>query len=115
MFCGFRRREAGSGGLTVDPELRQSPGVNRPQAFVERSQQVIAPIPVEEWEAAFLGDEVQNKVKELWPQVTTENLFELTDYQGYKDEFLKLFGFGVTGIDYNEDIDTIVDFQPITL
>ena len=72
----------------------------------------VARIRMDDWE---LRDEVQNKVKELWPQVTTENLFELTDYQGYKDEFLKLFGFGVEGIDYEADVDTLVNFEPITL
>lgn len=67
---------------------------------------------MDDWE---LRDEVQEKVKELWPQVTTENLFELTDYQGYKDEFLKLFGFGVKGIDYDADVDTLVEFSVETL
>jgi enoyl-[acyl-carrier protein] reductase/trans-2-enoyl-CoA reductase (NAD+) len=47
--------------------------------------------------------------------VTTENLFQLTDYQGYKDEFLKLFGFGVAGIDYEADVDPVVDFEPVTI
>ena len=58
---------------------------------------------------------MQNKVKELWPQVTTENLFELTDYQGYKDEFLKLFGFGIDGIDYEADVNPVTGFEPVTL
>ncbi|MCW9048598.1 MAG: trans-2-enoyl-CoA reductase family protein [Gammaproteobacteria bacterium] len=71
-----------------------------------------ARIRMDDWE---LRDEVQNKVKEVWPEVTTENLFELTDYQGYKDEFLKLFGFGISGIDYEAEVDTLVDFEPITL
>ena len=69
-------------------------------------------IRMDDWE---LRDEVQSKVKQVWPDVTSENLFELTDYQGYKDEFLKLFGFGVTGIDYEADVDTLVNFEPITL
>jgi len=58
---------------------------------------------------------VQSRVKALWPQISDENLFELTDYQGYKDEFLKLFGFGVLGIDYDADVSTLVDFEPATL
>jgi len=71
-----------------------------------------ARIRMDDWE---LRDEVQNQVKDVWPQVTTENLFELTDYQGYKDEFLKLFGFGIAGIDYNAEVDPLVDFEPITV
>ncbi len=69
-------------------------------------------IRMDDWE---LRDDVQNQVKQLWPQVTTDNLFELTDYQGYKDEFLKLFGFGIEGIDYEADVDTQVPFTPEAL
>ena len=43
---------------------------------------------------------------------TNENIFELSDYQGYKDEFLKLFGFGIDGIDYEADVDTLIEFEP---
>lgn len=69
-------------------------------------------IRMDDWE---LRDDVQNKVKELWPQVNNDNIFELTDYQGYKDEFLKLFGFGIAGIDYDADVDTLVEFEPETI
>lgn len=71
-----------------------------------------ARIRMDDWE---LRDDVQDKVKELWPQVTTENIFEITDYQGYKDEFLKLFGFGVEGVDYEVDVDTIINFEPVVI
>ncbi|MCE0555906.1 enoyl-ACP reductase FabV [Motilimonas sp. E26] len=67
---------------------------------------------LDDWE---LRDSVQDACKALWPQVTTENLFELTDYQLYKDEFLKLFGFGVAGVDYDADVATEVDFDCIEL
>jgi len=63
---------------------------------------------LDDWE---LRDEVQQACAELWPQITTENLFELTDYQEYKDEFLQLFGFGVDGVDYEADVDTLVEFD----
>ena len=69
-------------------------------------------IRMDDWE---LRDDVQDQVKQLWPQVTTDNLFELTDYQGYKNEFLKLFGFGIEGIDYDADVDTLMPFSPETL
>lgn len=69
-------------------------------------------IRMDAWE---LRDDVQNAVRELWPQVTTDNLFELTDYQTYKDEFLQLFGFGVAGIDYEVDVDPAVDFHPLVV
>lgn len=45
--------------------------------------------------------EVQNEIARIWPNVTTENLAELTDIAGYREEFLKMFGFGLPGIDYD--------------
>jgi len=47
-----------------------------------------------------LRPEVQASVARIWPDVTTENLATLTDIAGYRSEFLKLFGFGMAGIDY---------------
>jgi enoyl-[acyl-carrier protein] reductase/trans-2-enoyl-CoA reductase (NAD+) len=47
---------------------------------------------------------VQEKIKQLWPEVTTENIKELSDLAGYKSEFLKLFGFGLPEIDYEEPV-----------
>jgi len=67
---------------------------------------------LDDWE---LKEEVQEECRKLWPQVTTENLFDVTDYQLYKDEFLKLFGFGLDGVDYEADVSPLVDFQPIEL
>lgn len=53
--------------------------------------------------------DVQDEVAQIWPGVTTENLAELTDIAGYRSEFLKLFGFGLPGIDYDADIDPHVE------
>jgi enoyl-[acyl-carrier protein] reductase / trans-2-enoyl-CoA reductase (NAD+) len=49
--------------------------------------------------------DVQAAVAKIWPDVTTENLPALTDIAGYRSEFLKLFGFGLAGIDYEADIE----------
>ncbi len=50
-----------------------------------------------------LAEHVQAKVTELWPLVTESNLFDLTDFKGYTAEFLKLFGFGQSSVDYDAD------------
>lgn len=52
-----------------------------------------------------LRDDVQKAVFDLWPKVATENLCELTDFEGYKKEFLKLFGFGLPNVDYSKDVE----------
>ena len=69
-------------------------------------------IRMDDWE---LRDEVQHAVKLIWPTVTTENLFAHTDYANYKADFLKLFGFGVAGVDYTADVDPVVTFEVIEL
>ncbi|MCM2551577.1 enoyl-ACP reductase FabV [Burkholderia glumae] len=52
-----------------------------------------------------LAPEVQAKVAALWGHVTNENLYELTDFAGYKHEFLRLFGFEIAGVDYDADVN----------
>jgi len=54
--------------------------------------------------------EIQRQIAALWPRITTETLGELTDIQGYRTEFLKLFGFGLAGVDYEADVDPHVTF-----
>jgi enoyl-[acyl-carrier protein] reductase/trans-2-enoyl-CoA reductase (NAD+) len=52
----------------------------------------------------------QAKIKALWDQVTQENFHQLSDYAGYHHEFLNLFGFDIQGVDYEADVDTIVNW-----
>jgi enoyl-[acyl-carrier protein] reductase/trans-2-enoyl-CoA reductase (NAD+) len=54
-----------------------------------------------------LEDDVQSRVQTIWDTVDTDSIDELTDYTGYHNEFLKLFGFGIEGVDYEQDVDTI--------
>ncbi|CAM2834656.1 enoyl-ACP reductase FabV [Rariglobus hedericola] len=63
-------------------------------------------VRIDDWE---MKPDVQAEVAALWPEVTTENLAALTDIAGYRTEFLKLFGFGLPGIDYEADIDPHVE------
>jgi enoyl-[acyl-carrier protein] reductase/trans-2-enoyl-CoA reductase (NAD+) len=58
-----------------------------------------------------MRDEVQAAIDEAWPRITTENLWDTTDYAGYKTEFLKLFGFGLDGVDYEAEVDPIVSIE----
>jgi len=56
-----------------------------------------------------LRPEIQAAVAESWANISTENLRELTDFAGYKHEFLALFGFDIPGIDYEADVNSEVD------
>lgn len=55
--------------------------------------------------------EVQAEVEALWEKVTDDSIETLTDFAGYKKEFLNLFGFEIEGVDYDADVDPQV---PIT-
>ena len=58
--------------------------------------------------------EIQKELSNAWSNITTENLHELTDFKGYKEEFIKLFGFGVSGINYDTEVDPIVDITNLS-
>jgi enoyl-[acyl-carrier protein] reductase/trans-2-enoyl-CoA reductase (NAD+) len=42
---------------------------------------------------------------EIWEKVNSDNVFDLTDLKGFRDEFFALFGFGIEGVDYEADVD----------
>ncbi len=65
-------------------------------------------VRIDDWE---MEADIQAEVAKIWPAVTTENLAQLTDIAGYRTEFLKLFGFGLAGIDYEADIDPHVALE----
>lgn len=52
-----------------------------------------------------MRDDVQQEVAAAFEKVTTENLGSLSDTAGYESDFLKIFGFGLDGVDYEKDVD----------
>lgn len=62
-----------------------------------------------------LDPAVQDECKALWPEITTANLKEKTDYADYKKQFLQLFGFEVPGVDYSLESNPEVNFEVISL
>lgn len=62
-------------------------------------------IRIDDWE---MRPEVQEQVARLWPVVGTDNLPELSDIEGYREEFYKLFGFAFDNVDYEADVDPVV-------
>jgi len=52
-----------------------------------------------------LSNAVQSEIKRCWPVVSTENLADLADLGGIREDFLKIFGFGIEGVDYESDVD----------
>jgi len=65
-------------------------------------------VRLDDWE---MRPEVQAPSTALWKGITTESLRKASDYDGYESEFLKLFGFGVKGVDYSADVNTDLPFE----
>lgn len=67
-------------------------------------------IRIDDWE---MRPDVQAKVAQLWDQAVTENLAEIGDLEGYRNDFYNLFGFGFEGVDYKADTDEMVAIPSI--
>jgi enoyl-[acyl-carrier protein] reductase/trans-2-enoyl-CoA reductase (NAD+) len=63
-------------------------------------------IRIDDWE---LREDVQSEVAKIWEQLTTDNIYELSDLEGYRKEFFQLFGFETEGVDYEEDVEPNVN------
>ena len=58
-------------------------------------------IRMDRWE---LASDIQAYVTNNWSKVTDSNLKELTDFDGYQNAFLKLYGFGFPDVDYSVEV-----------
>lgn len=67
-------------------------------------------IRIDDWE---MRDDIQTEISKLWEKATTENLAEIGDLAGYKQDFLNLFGFGFDGVDYLADTDEMIQIPSI--
>jgi len=67
-------------------------------------------IRVDDWE---MREDVQAEVNELWETATTENLSEIGDLEGYSNDFYNLFGFKVEGVNYDADVNEVVNVPSI--
>ena len=58
-------------------------------------------IRIDDWE---MRPDVQNEVRKLWQEVNQNNISELADLNGLREEFLRHHGFEMPGIDYSLDV-----------
>lgn len=68
-------------------------------------------IRIDDWEMA---EDVQAEVAKNWDKVTTENLSEISDIEGYRRDFFNLFGFEIDGVDYEKDTNEDMKVPSIT-
>jgi enoyl-[acyl-carrier protein] reductase/trans-2-enoyl-CoA reductase (NAD+) len=67
-------------------------------------------IRVDDWE---MTPAVQALVGQRWIEVNTENFTQLGDFEGYQSSFLRLFGFGLEGVDYAAETNPDVKIPSI--
>ncbi|MDB3922938.1 bifunctional NADH-specific enoyl-ACP reductase/trans-2-enoyl-CoA reductase, partial [Luminiphilus sp.] len=60
-----------------------------------------------------LNPEVQAEVAVIWETINTDNLKTASDFEGYRREFLQLFGFEVDGVDYDADVNPEVPIAQV--
>lgn len=59
-------------------------------------------IHVDDWE---MREDVQKEVMDIWDQIDSDNLFKLADTEGYWNDFYRMFGFKMEGVDYSADVE----------
>lgn len=60
-----------------------------------------------------MREDVQAEVAALWEQATTENLEEISDIAGYRNDFFNLFGFNFDQVDYEAETNEVVTVPSI--
>ncbi|EDR34860.1 short-chain alcohol dehydrogenase, partial [Coxiella burnetii Q321] len=69
-------------------------------------------IRIDDWE---MREDVQAEIKRLWESINTGNVETLSDIAGYREDFYKLFGFGLNGIDYERGVEIEKAIPSITV
>ena len=59
---------------------------------------------LDDWE---LREDVQAEVRQRWAKIDTENVMALSDLEGFRRDFLKIFGFEANGVDYDADVSPL--------
>ncbi len=67
-------------------------------------------IRIDDWE---MREDIQNRISELWSQADTDSLASIGDLQGYKSDFLNLFGFGFPEVNYLEDVNENIQIEEL--
>ena len=57
-----------------------------------------------------LDADIQSEVQRRWSDITTDNVADLADLRGFRDDFFRLFGFGLENVDYDADIELMIGY-----
>ena len=57
-----------------------------------------------------LDADIQAEVQRRWSKINTGNVAEFADLRGFREDFFRLFGFGIESVDYDADIDVLTGY-----
>ncbi len=60
-----------------------------------------------------MADDIQNAISSIWENVDQESIKTEGDLEGYWDDFYKLFGFNMSGVDYEADVSPVYNIESI--
>lgn len=55
-----------------------------------------------------MEENLQKEIVDIWNEIQTETINELSDVEGIRKEFFNLFGFKVDGVDYDADVNQLI-------
>ncbi len=61
-------------------------------------------IRLDDWE--MLPD-IQAEIAKAWEIISSENVMEISDLEGYRDDFFRLFGFNRSDVDYEAEVSLL--------
>ena len=88
------------------------------QAYRLFSEKLIEPIKLDEKKRIRLDDfemlpKIQKKVELIWQKVNTKNAEKFLDLKGWETEFLNMFGFGFDEIDYEKEVNHLIEIDSL--
>ncbi|NLJ15604.1 MAG: trans-2-enoyl-CoA reductase family protein [Clostridiales bacterium] len=67
-------------------------------------------IRLDDWE---MDKSIQRIISKNWGSINDENLHELTDLEGFWNDFYAIFGFGIDGVDENNDVSPLYQIESL--
>lgn len=61
-----------------------------------------------------LREDVQEAVADAWKKVSADTIADLADIDGYWKDFYEIFGFGIEGVDYGEDVNLEMEIPSLS-
>lgn len=60
-----------------------------------------------------MRNDIQQEVAEAWERVNSDNINQLADLEGYRNDFYHLFGFAYDNVDYDADVEPNVQIPSL--